>query len=108
MKVEISNDLSDVLLLKVKGYTKRVAAIPLIKPTIMLGIDVYHKLDANSLLEARCMSDFWVIESNNKIQVYLVEKSEHPMIEFDYRITSYIFDNNEAKLVFANYYKVMQ
>jgi len=107
MKVTVSNDLSDVLLLKVKGYTKRVAAIYLTKPTITLGIDVYYKLDANGLLEAPCMSDFWVIESNNKIQVYLVKESEHPMIEFDYRIASYIFDNNEAKLVFTKCYKVM-
>lgn len=107
MKVNISNELSDIIFLKVKDYKKRVAAINLTHSKVEIGIDVYHKLDANSPLEARCMSDFWVIESNNKIQVYLVEKSEHPMIEFDYRIISYIFDNNEAKLVFANCYKVM-
>jgi hypothetical protein len=117
MQVKISNELSDIIFLKVKDYKKRVAAIYLKQPEIDIGIvmksgieigvDIFPVLDVGSFDEARRISEVWVIESNNKMRVYPVEKVEQPMITCDHRVASYISNKNQVDLILENYYKIM-
>ena len=107
MQVKLSNDLSDIIFLKVKDYKKRVAAINLMQAGIEIGVDIFHALDARSFSEAIRISEVWVIKSNNKIRVYPAEKVKQPIIKCDHRITSYLSNKNQANLVFTNCYKLM-
>jgi hypothetical protein len=107
VKVNISNELSDIIFLKVKDYRKRVAALNLMNSGIEIGVDVFHLLDAENWTEPLRISEVWVVKPNKKICVYPAEKVKQPIINCDHRIASYLSRKKQANLVFTNYYKVM-
>jgi hypothetical protein len=107
MQVKISNELSDIIFLKVKDYKKRVAAIHFMQSGIEIGVDIFHVLDAENLNEPIRILEIWVVESNKKIKVYPAEKVKQPIIKCDHRIASYLSDKNQAELILENCYKLM-
>jgi hypothetical protein len=106
MKVEISRTPHNILLLKIKDYEKKIAAI-LLNSMVRLGVDVFYKLDRKYFKEDRRFSVLHIVKSNNKIQIYL-DKTTYPTVACDYIITSYICYKNQTNLVLTNYYKIMK
>lgn len=107
MKVNISNELSDIIFLKVKDYKKRVAAINLTHSGVEIGVDVFHLLDVENWNESIRILEVWVVKSNKKIRVYPAKEVKQPRINCDHRIASRLSGKKRANLVFTNCYKVM-
>ena len=107
MKVKISNDLSEIILLKVKDNEKKIAAA-LLSSLVNLGVDVFYKLDRKNLKEDRRFSVLRIVKSNNKIQIYLDKTTTYSAVEYDYIITSYTCYKNQTNLVLTNYYNTMK
>jgi hypothetical protein len=106
MKVEISKVPHNVLLLKIKDYEKKIAAT-LLDSIVNLGVDVFYKLDRKYFKEDRRFSVLRIVNSNNKIQVYL-DKITYPTLECDYIISSYTCYKNQTGLILTNYYKTVK